>query len=94
MKFQSFIHPDRLPTNGIVYTRVTDDVLDPEDWGVWELTLCDNEVVGVKEVKEGAYRMPDFVGMCREDLAVWSCYDAGTDGLSIGPQTFHEISVD
>ena len=89
MNFQSFIHPNRIPTNGTIHARISDNVLEPEDWNVWELWLKNDKVIGQVELRKGIYGPKDFVGMDRAALAEWSCFDC----TGSHPEQFHEISV-
>jgi len=82
---------DDIPLDGKVRIRVSDDVLEPEDWPVWELVISGGIVVDMREVQPGCYRPPDCGGWTREQLAEWT--RVGEDGRQ-PEQSYHDMEFE
>ena len=80
-------------TKGIVviYTRMSDNVLDDEDYPVHRLVLKDGVVTERTLVQRGVYTtqsMPD-VGWTLDQVEAWLSYD----GTGSHPETFHQFQT-
>ncbi len=78
-----------LEDNCTVAIRITDDVLEPEDWGIDELVIADGIVISQKKLSNGIYTMSDMVGWTTDKLMEWSQYDS----TGRHPGQFNEISL-
>lgn len=75
-----------------ILARLSDNVLEKEDWTVWELTVQDGKVTSTRAVENeatGAYGEPDFKGMTIAQLAEWTRYD----GAGIHPEGYQELRI-
>lgn len=71
-----------------MFARVSDNVLDDEDWGIVKLVIADGEVVEKEYVQHGCYENDIYIGMTVEQLVEWTRYDAtGTH-----PEQYHELA--
>jgi hypothetical protein len=86
--FNSFVSD--LKSNGLVCMRISDDVLDEENWGIDGLTIEDGVVVRQLHLSKGAYTMPDVVGWTTKQLMEWTQYDA----TGSHPEQYHELSIE
>jgi len=74
MEYKTYWKVEELPDNGIVFARLSDDVLDNEDWDTYKLILKDGVVTEVTVECEGAYNNIDdriLVGMTKSELVEW-----------------------
>jgi len=73
-----------------VCARISDNVLDPEDWNIYELVFARGRVVEVVVVNPGVYggSVDDFIGMTIEQLSDWSRLDA----TGQHPETYYELA--
>jgi len=78
-----------LPIKGCLGVRITDNVLDDDDWGVDHIILRDGKVVKQCTSTEGVYRIPNMVGWEREQIVEWSKHD----DTGRHPEQYHEIEV-
>ncbi|MBW2647846.1 MAG: hypothetical protein JRE23_17085 [Deltaproteobacteria bacterium] len=78
-----------LPIKGQVGVRITDDVLEEEDWGIDYLIIRGGVVVRQLRCTEGSYRTPNMIGWTREQLAEWSQYD----DTGQHPENYHEVTI-
>lgn len=83
--FQDFV--ENIPEDGIVGIRISDDVLESEDWGIALLRISAGIVIDQKTICEGVYELPNMIGVTTDTLQRWSCYD----GTGSHPCNFHEI---
>jgi len=77
--------------NGHLLCRVSDDVLEPEDWTVARLTVVDGVVRAVREESRGVYAYDAFpvVGASLDAISAWSRYD----GTGHHPENFYEVRI-
>jgi len=78
-----------LPANGTLKVRISDNVLDKEDWPVIELTLFGGFIVEEKVLNKGIYAFDSFIGWDRVDLLSWLTVDY----TGQHPEMSHEIIV-
>jgi len=85
--FQFNVPIVKIPKNGAILARISDNVLDDDDWGVYQLFIENGVVKRQKTLNKGVYAIDSFVGMNIEQLSSWSSYD------SVGqhPETYHEL---
>lgn len=72
--------------------RLADNVLEKEDWTVWELTIEGSKVVSTRAVEyeeRGAYGEPAFKGMTVAQVSGWTHYD----GAGVHPEGYKEIKI-
>jgi sporulation protein YlmC with PRC-barrel domain len=87
--FQSFIDVTTMPVNGEIYARISDNVLDDEDYNVSKLTIHNSMVIAVQTVHGGCYPLgSDLIGMTTLQLAKWS----EMDYTGSHPENFHELA--
>ena len=88
MKWETFIN--KLGNNTTVLARVSDDVLDEEDWPVHTLIFEEGICTSQTEKQKGVYSLSaSFIGKRTEDLIEWANYDASGNN----PEMFHEICI-
>ena len=87
--FQTFVPFDKIPENGNILARVSDNVLDDIDWGVYKLSLKNGVVRKQRTINQGAYAETKFVGMSIEQLSLWSYHDS----TGQHPENYHELEV-
>ncbi len=87
--FESYFSASMIPKNGNILARVSDNVLEDSDWGVYKLSLKNGVVRKQKVASPGVYVATDFVGMCIEQLSEWSCHDS----TGRHPENYHELEV-
>jgi hypothetical protein len=87
--FNSFVPWTKIPENGNILARISDNVLDDTDWGVYKLSLKNGVVKKQRTINQGAYAEIKFVGMSIEQLSSWSRYDSTGEH----PETYHELEV-
>ncbi len=87
--FQSHVPFAKIPYDGIILARVSDNVLEDTDWGVYKLLLKDGVVVEQSTINKGVYVIDPFVGMATTQLALWSSYDS----TGRHPENYHELEV-
>jgi hypothetical protein len=80
---------EQIPMNCIAQVRVSDNVLEDEDWAVAELIITEGIVRSYRLIKHGIYQLDDMVGMTTEEVAVWTSYDPVGDH----PENYYEIRV-
>ena len=85
-EFESFV--DTLNPDCVVCTRISDNVLDEEDWGIDGLTIRDGVVTEQLHLTKGAYTMEDMVGWTTQQLMEWTQYDPTGNY----PEQYYEIS--
>jgi hypothetical protein len=76
-----------LPTDGTLKVRISDNILDKEDWPVIELTFSNGKIVSEKTLNKGAYAFESFIGWDRVDLLGWLAMDS----TGQHPETYHSI---
>lgn len=85
--FKSFVK--ELPTTGMVDVRISDNVLEEEDWGIDQLYIDAGVVKSQDHIDVGVYEIPDMIGWTTEQLIEWSAYqDVGSH-----PENYYEIKV-
>lgn len=72
----------------IVFARISDNVLDAEDWPIAKLVIADGEVTAQAQYKPGVYGFESFVGWTVEQLAAWSRFD----GTGTHPEQYNELA--
>lgn len=72
----------------IMFARVSDNVLDDEDWGIVKLVITDGVVTAQAQWKPGCYSFESFVGWTTEQLAAWSRFD----GTGTHPEQYCELA--
>jgi hypothetical protein len=87
-KWTSFVYINELPTNGVFACTITDDVLDPDAWPVWILTMKDGIITHQTRVIDGVYGHENMVGWDKRQLAEWVQYEPS---IARHPQEFHSI---
>ncbi len=85
-EFESFV--DNLKPDCVLTVRISDNVLEPEDWPIDGLTLVDGVVVGQLHLIKGAYRLPNMEGWTTQQLMEWTQYDP----VGSHPEQYYEIS--
>jgi hypothetical protein len=74
MDYTSFID---VITDGSYKVRISDNVLDPEDWGSNTILIHNGVVaVSVTNMDEGVYQIPDMYGWTVDEIKKWLSYDA------------------
>ena len=73
--------------------RISDEVLNDNDWPVHNITVQGGLVVKQEVVQEGVYTMPDMLGWTTRAVYAWvnSSEDASSSGTF--PNNFHEIII-
>lgn len=84
--FNSFLEVNDIPNNGKVLARISDNVLDEEDWTPFEIEIKDGVVVRVDN--DDPYYL-SMVGWTTTELAKWTQYDS----TGQHPEAYHELSV-
>jgi len=87
MDFEYFVK--ELPNNCIVNIRISDNVLDGDDWAIHELIIQNDVVIRQHEVMPGAYEIPNKLGWTTKQLCAWSHYDNSCSH----PEEYHEIQL-
>lgn len=75
----------------IVHLRISDNVLEEDDWPVVEATLTDGRITELKEIKSGVYSwgVAPTIGWLIKPLLTWLRYDP----TGSHPETYHEIRI-
>ena len=68
--------------------RITDDILDIENWGIEKIRMEKGIVTTQTTVSKGAYHMPNMVGWASQQVIEWTQYE---NPLGAHPQQFNEI---
>jgi len=84
-EFESFV--ESINRNCVVEVRISDNVLEDEDWGIDELVIEDGVVVSQVRIKNGVYSSTGMVGWTCEQLYEWSQFE----NMFSHPEEFHEI---
>jgi len=63
-----------LPRTGMVDVRISDNVLEEEDWGVDQLYIGSGIVMSQDHISIGVYEIPDMIGWTTERLMEWSTF--------------------
>ena len=87
-EWTSFILINEIPTAGVFACTITDDVLDPEDWPVWILTMKDGIITHQTKISVGVYAVENMIGWNKRQLAEWVQYEPT---VATHPQEFHSI---
>ncbi len=87
--FQSHVPFAKIPYDGIILAKVSDNVLEDTDWGVYELLLKDGVVVEQSVINKGVYVAEEFVGMGTPQLSLWSHYDP----TGHHPEMYYELEI-
>jgi hypothetical protein len=87
VEFHNFVSTEKIPSDGIVLIRVSDDVLDNEDWTVDYLLMRNGSVKEQVRVNFGVYNIPDMKGWTCGELSNWSRFE----NTGSHPQEFHDI---
>ena len=88
MEWKTFVN--NLNNNTKVLARISDSVLEEEDWPIHTLTFEDGICTSQIERQKGVYSLSEsFIGKRTEDLMKWTTYDNSGDH----PEMFHEICV-
>jgi hypothetical protein len=74
--------------NGVFAVRISDNILDPEDWSIHTITMKDGVVVRCQKIYDGAYPL-DMLGWKLGKLHTWLQYD----GTGRPEEEYHEIKV-
>ena len=78
-----------LPTTCMIDARITDNVLEKEDWGIDQLYV-ENGIIRLQDnIIKGVYSMPDMLGWTSKQLMEWSHHD----NTGSHPEQYHEIKV-
>ena len=75
--------------NAVLEARISDNVLDDEDWGIQRITLRNGVVVEQQSVMEGCYEMPSMLGWNTTMLARW----AAQDYTGSHPENYYELRL-
>lgn len=87
-KWETFVN--KLGNNTTVLARISDSVLDEEDWPIYTLIFENGVCTSQIERQNGVYSLAEsFIGKRTEYLMKWTNYD--TSGSH--PEMFHEICV-
>ena len=84
--YQSF---EELPIDCEVFARISDNVLESEDWPVSLLIIRDGIVVKQNDICNGCYDLGDMEGWTIEDLCDWSQFDS----TGSHPENYHELHL-
>jgi len=87
IKYDTFV--EDLPYDCEVFIRISDNVLEKEDWPVNLLIIRDGLVVKEEEICPGAYRFEYMEGWTTHELCLWSQYDS----TGSHPENYHEIHL-
>lgn len=69
-------------TSGEYIVRISDNILDPKDWGEKKIRILHNKVISCSNHKDGIYKIPDMEGWSIEQLIDWlNCDPADRHGL-------------
>lgn len=68
--------------------RITDDILDIENWGIEEIVVEKGVVTKQKTISKGAHEMPSMVGWTSEQVIKWTQYE---NPFGAHPQYFNEV---
>lgn len=79
----------------ILYARISDNVLDPEDWPVRRLIIEDERIIDHTEMPMTGYPLRSFAGgpqagWTLEQLLAWS----GTDFTGQHPEESHDLKAE
>jgi hypothetical protein len=75
----------------VLFVRISDNVLDKDDWPVRQLFITDGKVTRILEHRSGAYgldRAPT-VGWTLEQIEKWAAYDP----TGQHPEVYHDVSI-
>ena len=90
MEYKTYWKVEELPDNGKVFARMSDDVLDDEDWNTYELTLKDGVVIDTVVKYKGVYgTVPVFDGKTKAEIVEWQCESSP----AAHPGYFQELAV-
>lgn len=73
-----YVHNKEMPENGVFILDVNDNMLDPENWPVWTITLVNDAVVSQCNLYNSAqrvYEIPDMMGWNHLKVAEWMQYE-------------------
>jgi hypothetical protein len=66
---------ETVPEDGTYLVRVSDDVLDPEDWPIHAILIKHGVVQEQRLVQNGVYGMEDMTEWSADDVRQWACED-------------------
>ena len=90
MEYKTYWKVEELPDNGVVFARMADDVMEPEDWNTYKLTIKDGIVIQMTVQVKGCYAgIPKLGAMTKAELVEWQ-YDSDP---SYSPGYFQELAI-
>lgn len=75
MEWNTYIEELGTLANALLAVRISDNVLDDEDWRVDVIKFSKGKVVSQTTVYDGAYDVPNMVGWSLIDFKDWSSED-------------------
>lgn len=73
-----------------VQVRIADNVLDAEEWPVWEIEIRDGRLHEIDRIRGGVYGdLGLALGATVDDLVAWTQHD----GTGSHPETYHQLRV-
>lgn len=78
-----------LGINCTTRVRISDNVLEEEDWSVDEIVLRNNVVISQSPLCKGAYTIPNMMGWTVSKLIEWTQYDS----TGSHPENYYEIDL-
>jgi hypothetical protein len=89
-EWESFVTQKELNEVAVIAARISDNVLDEEDWPVHVLRFREDGVCIRQTVEnEGAYIMHNFVDQNLHKLVEWSNYDLASSSEELS----HELCI-
>ena len=79
---------EELASNTTVLVRISDDVLEEEDWGIDRIIIRDGIVRAQESLCKGVYEIDNMVGWTTKEVCEWTSYNEPASH----PQNFYELS--
>jgi hypothetical protein len=78
-----------LKDNCTVQVRISDNVLEEDDWSINELVIQDGVVVSQKNIYNSVHALPDMLGWTTNEVEEWTHYDP----TGAHPENYYELEV-
>ena len=89
-EYKTYWKAEELPNNGFILARLSDDVLEPEDWNTYKLQMLEGVVIKAALIVKGVYNDEvNFKGFTKESLVLWQ-YESEPH---VHPGYFQELAI-
>ena len=91
-EYKTYWKEEELPNDGFILARISDDVLDEEDWTTFRLQMWEGVVVKMELINKGVYDPTpyNYKGFTKEHLVLWQ-YETAPH---IHPGFFQELAIE